>query len=183
MNGDLFINGDGLLNLFSKWKKYWRQRRYTRFIREEVSSLRRHSSAADQIVDKISTIGIDNLVVEESSIKGTLINGEKFYIWNSNFWYSWGSMGQVGDVYWDGDKENTMKSYISAYCGIIKNTIHYCPTPRSLTKLRDYLISIDSQIFYENFLNRNSYGIKSSKKSYDLTSFNRDQKIERILNG
>lgn len=159
MNGDLFINGDGLLNLFSKWKKYWKQRRYTRFIREEVSSLRRHSSAADQIVDKISTIGIDNLVVEESSIKGTLINGEKFYIWNSNFWYSWGSMGQVGDVYW------------------------YCPTPRSLTKLRDYLISIDSQIFYENFLNRNSYGIKSSKKSYDLTSFNRDQKIERILNG
>jgi hypothetical protein len=181
MNKDLFFKGDGLLKFFSNWKKNWKLYKYAKFLKKDIYSLYRTSYKSDREVYKIISMGVSHMTVQAHTIHGVLSNGEKFCVWNSNFWYSWASCGQVGDLYWDA-RGSSMKGIMHYLCSYYpQNEISSGPTIKCLSDLRSYFLSIDPLIFYDHF--EKKIDILNYRKSYDLTQFNRDQKLQKILNG
>jgi hypothetical protein len=164
MNNDLFFKGDGILKFFFNWRENRRLRKYVRFLKADIHPLHRTSYEADKVVSK------------------SLNNDEKFCFWNNNFWYSWASHGQIGNDYWDGnDSSRATRSIIQGLCSNHSpNKILYSPTRSCVKGLRNYLLSIDPNIFFSHF----HEDIDSNyEKTYDLKEFNRDQKLQKILNG
>lgn len=184
MNNDLFFKGDGILKFFFNWRENRRLRKYVRFLKADIHPIHRTSYEADKVVSKIFNIGIRDITVQSCWVLGSLNNDEKFCFWNNNFWYSWASHGQIGNDYWDGnDSSRATRSIIQGLCSNHSpNKILYSPTRSCVKGLRNYLLSIDPNIFFSHF--HEDIGAYSNyEKTYDLKEFNRDQKLQKILNG
>jgi hypothetical protein len=145
------------------------------------------SKIANGVLDKIMEVGIKTMEVGPHFAHGVLNNGDPFAFWVANLWYGWASNGQVGDMSWDGNKGNqhkTIESTTNHLCGIIpKSKIPFCPTEKCKTRFRKYLLSIDEDMFYYHFLNRDGKKYDGHcQKLYDLTEFNREKRINILLN-
>ncbi len=154
------------------------RKKYSKFIKSEINPYSGYLAPNDSLdVDRLFihcfAIGFKTITASEYHISGRLMNGEEFEFWNSNLWYSWLSNGFVGT------KSNSWGRPSATSIGM--STIVGRPSASIQRMMRTYLLKLDNNFFFDNFLSIKNTDMKFSKKTYDCSQLNRDLKISYLM--